>query len=86
MESGFTIPKKKTPKKDNEDSSSPSKPAGRAARSNRKVLPTRASREQSLTPEFEAMSKLLTQFYARADAGKICLFVLSVSLVACFYC
>jgi len=77
MGDGFTIPKR-IPKK-RKDGAPPSSPsllplqAPGQARPNRKVLPTRASRtsDAKSTPEWEAMSKLVAQFHARADAGDI---------------
>lgn len=70
MDSGFTIPKRIPRKKRDGE------PAGEAPpqRSSRKVLPTRTSRiaeEKLSSPEWEAMSKLLQSFYARADCGEI---------------
>ena len=45
-------------------------------RSNRKLLPTRATRTSDGTarkaPEWEGMAKLLSQFHNRADAGMKC--------------
>ena len=63
---GFTIPKKIPRKKRGGDSPASSLP------STRKSLPTRTSRiaDATFTPEWEAMSKLLAQLYARADTGE----------------
>eukprot|EP00571_Detonula_confervacea_P013933 CAMPEP_0172304572 /NCGR_PEP_ID=MMETSP1058-20130122/5968_1 /TAXON_ID=83371 /ORGANISM="Detonula confervacea, Strain CCMP 353" /LENGTH=2415 /DNA_ID=CAMNT_0013015859 /DNA_START=210 /DNA_END=7457 /DNA_ORIENTATION=+ len=77
MDSGFTIPKRIPKKRRDGDPTSSSllssQPPGQApsSRPNRKVLPTRASRsgDADLSPEWEAMSKLLSHFYARADAA-----------------
>ena len=71
----FTIPKKKRQDSTPGSALLPAQQDGQAAqaRPNRKVLPTRASRISDArdTPEWEAMSKLISQFYARADAGKL---------------
>ena len=77
MGDGFTIPKKIPKKNRGGDAATssllPSPKSGQAPRANRKVLPTRASRTADAkdTPEWEAMSKLLSHFFARADAGKM---------------
>ena len=71
--SGFTIPKRIPKKRRDSDQPSSSLLSSQSSdRPNRKVLPTRASRsaDVELTPEWEGMSKLLSHFYARADAGE----------------
>lgn len=50
-------------------------PPTKPFRSNRKLLPTRATRTSDastarMSPEWEGMAKLLSQFHNRADAGK----------------
>lgn len=82
---GFTIPKKKKKTQDAGGDSSAAK-APPPARSNRKVLPTRTSRTADAkleTPEWEAMTKLITSFHARADCCKYYLFLANL-LLACF--
>jgi hypothetical protein len=75
MENGFTIPKKIPRKRQDSDqlgSLIPSQQTGSPpTRLNRKSLPTKARTNDSKTPEWDAMSKLLSHFCAREDAGEI---------------
>lgn len=83
---GFTIPKKKKKTQDAGGDSSAAK-APPPARSNRKVLPTRVSRTADAkleTPEWEAMTKLITSFHARADCCKYYLFL--ANLLFAWFC
>lgn len=61
-----------TPRPD--QTTSASLPAPQPLRSNRKLLPTRATRTSDANtrkaPEWEGMAKLLSQFHNRADAGE----------------
>ena len=84
---GFTIPKKSLPPSSTSASSSTQAPHPDQAvssashpplkhplRSNRKLLPTRATRTSDASarkaPEWEGMATLLSQFHNRADAGE----------------
>ena len=84
---GFTIPKKspppssasassstQAPRPDQAVSSASHPPPKHPLRSNRKLLPTRATRASDASarkaPEWEGMATLLSQFHNRADAGE----------------
>lgn len=62
------------PRPDQVVSSTSLPPPKHPLRSNRKLLPTRATRTSDSTarntPEWEGMAKLLSQFHNRADAGE----------------
>ena len=88
MDNGFTIPKKiPRNRRDSDQVDSSLIPSQQTdstpSRYNRKLLPTRARSGDSKSPEWDAMSKLLSHFCAREDAGNSRRFFPSL-LAACF--
>ena len=68
MGNGFAIPHK-IPRKRRDGGDRLVSTGSTSIRSNRKLLPTKARAGESKTPEWDAMSKLLSYFLAREDAG-----------------
>lgn len=70
MENGLAIPQK-IPRKRRDSSDRLISTGSISMRSNRKLLPTKARAGDFKTSEWDAMSKLLSYFLAREDAGEI---------------